>query len=241
MVIGFAGYGNVSQGAQEIFDLLPHEEIDPRKLEAFMARENVPTDRLYKVVFKEEHLVEPAEGQAFELQDYYKNPGRYRGIFDRYLPHLTGLVNCIYWTEDYPRLISKADAKLLQESGHSNLRIVGDISCDIEGSIEFTHKSTEPDKACFVYDAVANKWTDGVEGAGIVVMAVDNLPCELPKDASAAFSTALRDYIPILAKTDFTLPLDQLDLPPELAGAIITHRGELAPEYRYLEEFLAKS
>ncbi len=241
LVIGFAGYGNVSQGAQEIFDLLPHEEIAPEDLESFVEKGEARSDRLYKVVFKEEHLVEPAEGQDFELQDYYQNPARYRGIFDRYLPHMTAFVNCIYWTEDYPRLITKSDALRLQESGDSRLRVIGDVSCDIDGSVEFTYKATEPDEPSFTYDARENSFVDGVEGEGIAVMAVDNLPCELPRDASAAFSTALREYIQILANTDFTKPLDQLGLPPELAGAIITHRGELAPEYRYLEEFLAKA
>ncbi len=240
LVIGFAGYGNVSQGAQEIFDLLPHEEIAPADLEAFMAKGEGKSDRLYKVVFKEEHLVEPAEGQAFELQDYYENPARYRGIFDRYLPHMTSFVNCIYWTEEYPRLITKSDALRLQESGDSRLRVIGDVSCDIDGSVEFTHKATEPDEPSFTYDARENSFVDGVEGEGITVMAVDNLPCELPRDASAAFSTALREYIRILANTDFSKPLEELGLPPELAGAIITHRGELAPEYRYLEDYLSK-
>ncbi len=241
LVIGFAGYGNVSQGAQEIFDLLPHEEIAPGDLEAFMAKADAPSDRFYKVVFKEEHLVEPAEGQAFELQDYYKNPARYRGIFNRYQPHMTAFVNCIYWTEDYPRLITKADALRLQKSGTSRLRVVGDVSCDIDGSVEFTYKATEPDEPSFVYDAVQDSFVDGVEGDGIAVMSVDNLPCELPRDASAAFSTALKGYISQLADTDFSRPLDELGLPPELAGAIITHKGELAPDYRYLEEFLKKA
>jgi len=241
LVVGFAGYGNVSQGAQEIFDLMPHEQIAPGDLEAFMAGGGASRDKLYKVVFKEEDLVVPAEDGAFELQDYYRNPGRYRGVFHRYLPHLTALVNCIYWTEDYPRLVTKADARRLQESGDSRLRVIGDISCDIEGSIEFTRKSTEPDRACYVYDAIGDRWTDGVEGEGIAIMAVDNLPCELPREASAAFSRALKDFIPALAAADFSRPIDKLGLPPELAGAIITHQGALAPDYRYLEEFLVKS
>jgi saccharopine dehydrogenase (NAD+, L-lysine-forming) len=238
-VVGFAGSGNVSQGAQEIFDLFPHEEVDPGELAALFTGRQAPRDRLFKVVFKEEDMVLPLDRDAdFDLQDYYANPEQYRGRFADYLPSLSALVNCIYWTERYPRLISRADARSLWSAGRRNLRVVGDISCDIDGSIEFTYKSTEPDHACFVYDPITDGFKDGVEGRGIAVMAVDNLPCELPRDASDAFSKALRGYVPRLASTDFAKPLAGLGLPAELARAVITHQGALAPDYRYLEEFL---
>ena len=220
LVVGFAGYGNVSQGAQEVFDLLPHEEIAPGELADFVASGRGRADRLYKVVFKEEDMAVPKEaGSAFELQDYYKHPERYRGIFDRHLPYLTGLVNCIYWTEEYPRLITKAQARGLQEAG-APLRLVGDISCDIDGSVEFTHKATQPDEPSFVYDAVSDTFTDGVEGEGIAVMAVDNLPCELPRDASEQFSDALRVFLPALARADYSASYEKLALPDEIKRAM---------------------
>ena len=69
-VMGFAGYGNVSKGAQEIFDILPHKKVDPEDLPDLAPESNL----LYKCVFKEEHMVEPKEASAkFDLQDYYKN------------------------------------------------------------------------------------------------------------------------------------------------------------------------
>ena len=238
LVTGFAGYGNVSQGAQEIFDLFPHEEIAPDELAALYEHKSPPRDRLFKVVFKEEDLVHPPAGEEFDLQDYYDSPERYRGRFLDYLPHLTALVNCIYWTERYPHLVTKQQARELWSSGHRTLRVIGDISCDIDGSVEFTYKATEPDAPCFVYDPITGGFKDGVEGRGIVVMAVDNLPCELPRNASDHFSAALADYVPHLSATDFSLPLDELPLPSELKRAIITHGGALAPDYRYLEEFL---
>jgi hypothetical protein len=71
-------------------------------------------------------------------------------------------------------------------------------------------------------------------------MAVDNLPCELPRDASDAFSAALRDFVARLANTDFGRPLDDLGLPPELTRAVVAHRGALAPAYRYLEDSLER-
>ncbi|MCB1161735.1 MAG: bifunctional lysine ketoglutarate reductase /saccharopine dehydrogenase family protein [Candidatus Krumholzibacteriia bacterium] len=239
MVVGFAGYGNVSRGAQEIFDLFPHDEVEPGELAALFSNKQPPRDRLYKVVFREEDMVLPVDRDAdFDLQDYYANPEHYRGRFADYLPYLSALVNCIYWTERYPRLISRADARSLWSAGRRNLRVVGDISCDIDGSIEFTTKATEPDRATFVYDPISDGFKDGVEGRGIVDMAVDNLPCELPRDASNTFSAALRGFVAQLARTDFDRPFAQLGLPPELARAVVTHQGALTPDYRYLEEFL---
>ena len=240
MIFGFAGYGNVSQGAQEIFDLFPHQEIEPEELADLFKRKSPPRDRLFKVVFKEEHLVEPVErGAEFDLQEYYSSPEKYKSAFGKFLPSLTALVNCIYWTNKYPRLIDKEQARLLWNAGPRTLRVIGDISCDIDGSIEFTYKSNEPDKACFVYDPIGGVFKDGIAGRGIVVMSVDNLPCEIPKDASAHFSTSLRDYVSPLASADYTVPFGQLALPESLKKAIITYQGRLTPGYRYLEDFLA--
>ena len=68
LVCGFAGYGNVSQGAQEIFNLLPYEEIEPEKINSFFEDKNYSASRIYKVVFKEEHMVKPImENKKFDL------------------------------------------------------------------------------------------------------------------------------------------------------------------------------
>ena len=236
LVMGFAGYGNVSLGAQDVFDTLPHKEISPGQLESLFEGK-ARRDCVYKVVFREEDMVEPAGDHDFELQDYYQHPEKYRGVFSRYLPRLTALVNCIFWTPDYPRLASREDALRLQKSG-APLRVIGDISCDIEGSIEFTSKATEPDVPCFTYDALQDQWDDGVQKTGIAVMAVDILPSEIPKYSSEHFSRTLKNYLPELSLADFRQPLDKLELSPDLKRAIITHRGQLTPDYQYLSEFL---
>ena len=78
-------------------------------------------NRVYKVVFKEEHMVEPVDSShPFELQDYYDHPEHYRGVFPKYVPHLTVLMNCIYWSEKYPRLVTKEQVKKLYSE-----RIIG--------------------------------------------------------------------------------------------------------------------
>ncbi len=235
LVIGIAGYGNVSRGVQELLDLLPVIEVDPHHLsEVFSSPKG---DVVYKVVFKEEHMVEPLEGD-FDLQDYYQNPQRYRSVFARYLPYLTIFINAIYWDARYPRLVTKEDLKRLYSEGRPRLRVIGDISCDIEGAVEATVKSTDPSNPVYVYDVEKGEAVDGVEGKGPVILAVDILPSEIPKEASEYFSSVLKNFLPAIAEADFSLPFEKLNLPPELRRAVIVYKGELTPDYRYLSKFI---
>ncbi len=239
LVVGFAGYGNVSRGAQEIFDLLPSQEVGPEDLAALFKREPDP-HTLYKVVFKEEHMVEPVDPEGvFDLQDYYSHPEKYRSRFSSYVPYLTVLVNGIYWEAKYPRLVTKTFLRdLFSASERPRLRVIGDISCDVEGAIECTVKCTEPGEPVYVYNPLTGEVTDGYEGEGVVILAVDILPSELPREASVDFSAVLRQFVPAIARADYTVPFDELALPPEIKRAVIAYRGELTPNYRYLERYL---
>jgi len=239
LVIGIAGYGNVSRGAQEILDLLPVEEIAPGELAALNAARAASNRVVYKVVFTEEEMVERQEGDhPFDLQEYYDHPERYRGVFERYLSHLDILVNCIYWEPRYPRLFSKKMVRELYCEDQPRLRVIGDITCDVEGAIECTVKATEPDNPVYVYDPVADKAIDGIAGDGPVVMAVEILPSELPRESSAYFSGVLKRYIPAIAAADYSGDFASCDLPPEIKRAVIAYRGELTPDYRYIERYL---
>jgi len=238
-ICGFAGYGHVSQGAQEIFDLMPVEQIEASQLDNFIRTGNYRNDKVYKVVFKEVDLVNRKDGNRFQLQDYYDYPEHYLGAFSDYLPHLTMLINGIYWEPRYPRLITKSYLKTLFKKGQKpRLRVIGDITCDVDGSIESTVKATNSLNPIYVYDPVSEKVTDGHEGHGIVMMAVDKLPSELPREASNMFGDALIPYIAGLARTDFNQSFDILDTSDEFRGAIIAHQGRLAPDYQYLKEYI---
>lgn len=240
VICSFAGYGHVSGGAQEIFDLLPHEVIDPADLLSRAPSLSKVKNKLFKVVFKEEDIVEPIEpDRKFELQDYYRNPSKYRSIFERYLPHLSILVNCIYWDERYPRLVTVDYLKRSFSAGNTpSLRVIGDISCDIEGSIQCTVKATDPGNPVYVYHPSDATFTDGWKGTGPVMMAVDNLPCELSREASEFFGQELIPFIPQLAEADFDVPFEKLDLPPQLERAVILHKGKLTPRYEHLARYL---
>jgi alanine dehydrogenase len=193
-----------------------------------------------KVTFKEEDMVKPAQEDAsFELQDYYQHPEKYAGRFEDHLPHLDVLLNTIYWDERYPRLVTREWARAnYGPDREARLQVIGDISCDVEGSIELTLNTTQPDEPCFVYDPVTDSATPGVEGSGPVVMAVDNLPCELAREASEHFSHVLRTMVPELARADWSADFETLDLPSHLKKAVIVHRGALTPDYQYLTRYL---
>jgi alpha-aminoadipic semialdehyde synthase len=235
-IVGFAGYGNVSSGAQKLFDLLPHKSINPENISSAQS----DNYSLYKCVFKEEHLVEPIDSSNdFELYDYYEHgSAKYRSIFQKYIPFLIVLLNCIYWTKKYPRLVTKEFIRKHWNEGTRKLRIIGDISVDMEGAIEFTTITTTPDKPAFTYIIAENRPKIGFQGDGPVIIAVDNLPCELPRESSTSFSETLLQFIPILAQTDFTVNFDQLELPRELKDAIIVYQGKLTKNYEYLAQYL---
>ncbi len=240
LVIGVAGYGNVSRGAQEILELLPTRQITPAELLTLTTQAEVERNVIYKVVFKEADTVEPAEGQPFDLPEFFQHPERYRSQFEQYLPHLSVLVNCIYWDTPYPRLLTTATARqLFGGNTPAKLRVIGDISCDIEGGIEITRQSTHLDDPTFVWHPATDTTSPGVAGPGPVIMAVDNLPCELPIEASTDFGNALLPLLPALAAADFSADFEAVNLPPELKRATIVYQGQLTPAYQYLSKFLS--
>ena len=234
-IIGFAGYGHVSNGAQEILDLFPIKEISPDDLvENFNQLSN---KYVYKVIFKEKDLVEPKTADIiFELQDYYNHPEKYTSKFDRYLSYLSILMNCIYWDSRYPRLITKDYVN--QNFNNMRLKVIGDISIDINGAIEITEKATTPDMPSFIYDPETESIKDGVEGNGIVIMGVDNLPCELPIESSNEFSNSLFNFILGIVKADYKKDFEFIDLPSEIKRAVILYHGELTPNYQYIGKYL---
>jgi alpha-aminoadipic semialdehyde synthase len=239
LIIGFTGYGHVSAGAQEILDILPVKEIQPQDIESIC--KNPSNTIIYKVVFKEEHMVEPrTAGIKFDLQEYYRHPERYRSTFEQYIPFLSILMNCIFWSAQYPRLLTKQFTKeLFSKKETPCLKVIGDISADINGAIEFTEKTTSPDNPVFVYNPLTDTIIDGYEGDGIVVMVVDNLPCELPKESSESFSEILLRFVPEIMNADFTAPdFETIRLPAEIKNAVVLYRGKLTPAYQYINKFL---
>jgi len=241
LVIGITGYGNVSKGVQETLSWLPVVEVTPSELPRLCSNPPQWQNFIYKVVFKEEDMVEPiSPNDTFDLYDYYHHPEKYRSKFTQYLPYLTVLINAIYWDSRYPRLVTKSFLKDWYTRNTPRLKIIGDISCDIEGAIECTVRTTTPGDPFFVYDPITGNTTAGLEGPGIPILAVDNLPAELPRDASREFSKMVKPFVPYIVDADYSKPFDKLNLPPELKRAVIVHQGTLTPDYQYLSKYIDK-
>lgn len=236
MIVGFAGHGNVSQGAQQIFDELPYRQIEPQELSFFVNKGKADNKVVYKVVLEGEDIAEPIDpAQGFDLQDYHLHPEKYRSIFARYLPNLTYLVNCIFWRPGCPRLVTKNDIRRLYSCGRCRLRGITDISCDIEGSVECLVKCTDPGNPTYVYLPDKDAIVDGFCGQGPVMLAVDTIAAEIPLEASTYFSGVLTDFVPEVVSCDFSAGYDDLSLSGPLKKALVLHNGSFTPAYKYME------
>lgn len=233
LVIGIAGDGNVSRGVQDILEALGSSRLEPEQL---LHQQHFAGDRVHHVVFQERHLVAKREpnAEAFDLDDYYANPEGYVGCFDRYLPKLTVVMNGLYWDTRYPRLVTRHALQQLWQQ-RPPLKVIGDLGCDIGGAVEVTLKATNQESPSFVYLPAADSISDGIEGHGPVVLAVDNLPCELPREASQTFGDALMPFVEQISGAPVH---DSSHLSPPIARAVITQAGRLTPDYAYLSNFL---
>ena len=237
MIVGIMGRGNVSKGVQDIIKLFPYEEIDARSIKEAIKEKK--SNRIFMVVFRPEERVRNVFGEVYSREDYYTHPEHYISNMPKHLPFLSILFNATYWEEKYPRLVTKSHVKeLFDKYDNPKLKVIGDITCDIEGSVEFTVKATMPDEPCFVYDPFTDSIKDGVIGRGIVVMAVDNLPAELPYDASLFFSHRLKPFVPYIVRANYSTSFGRLNLPLEIKNAVIALNGELTPNFKYLEKYL---
>lgn len=229
------GYGHVSHGSRKILEALPSEEIEPEELHSRQA--DLKSDRIYISTFKEKHMVERKDGEEFVLQHYYDNPTEYKSCMEEYLDLCSIYVNAIYWDPHSPIFLSKEYLEKIQRK-NQKLIIIGDITCDINGSVQATVKPTWPDNPVFIYNAITGEDTDGYKGEGVAVMAVDNLPCEFPKEASDNFSKALMPFMESLLLNDYSKSIHDSSLPDEIKKACITHQGKLEKDFEYLAEYL---
>lgn len=241
LVTGFCGYGNVSKGAQEIYDLLPVITLKASELDEFIKKGDYSKNHVYKVEFKEEDMYSHPTEKQFSFDYFVKHPNEYSSIMYKYVPNLTMLINGIYWEDKFPKHITKAYMKERYENfSDHKLKVIGDISCDVEGSVELTVKATKSSNPAFVFEPLTGEVKDGIEGNGPVILAVTNLPAELPKEASQVFGDALLPFVEKLVTADYSKDYNDLVLPREFKDAIIAHKGKLTPNYKYLNDYLNK-
>ena len=239
LVIAVTGYGGkVAGGAWEVLERLPHRVVAPADLPKL---EEWPTHEAVLVPFGTTDLVRHrTEGSPVDKREYYDHPERYEPVVGESLPYLTALVHGILWTDRYPKFITREDTAALLDAGPTRFRLITDITCDPDGSNELLPKATSVGDPTYVIDPRTGETRGGFSGDGIVILGVDILPAELPRDASRHFSAALTPLVPALMRG---IPsLDDPSVAPELRRAVIALRGELVPPWDdNLAEPLAES
>ncbi len=236
-IIGITGHGNVSRGAQEILSGLNPLDIHPQNMLRFVAHQKKERRGIYKIVFLREEKFRAKNGSGYYFEEYLKNPGQFESNLDVYLPHLNVLINTSYWDKRYPRLVTKKMVERLSRLNPFRLEFIGDITCDVNGSIELTYKATTPQNPVFTYATQRRQYVDGFQAQGVTILAVDNLPSELPKDASLEFSRSIRDYVYQIALHGATDVTQHAALPAEIRRAVITQRHKLTKDFAYLKKY----
>ena len=159
----------------------------------------------------------------FNLEHFINNPQDYSSSALQYLKETDILISAHYWDPSSPKIFQNEDLKVLQ-----NLKIVGDITCDINGSVPTTIRSTTIEEPNYWIERYTLKEIDE-NNDGIAVMAVDNLPSELPRDSSTEFSEGIiKEVLPFLLKED----------DGRILNGTITTDGSFLEKYNYLNDYI---
>ncbi|KII95578.1 hypothetical protein PLICRDRAFT_34485 [Plicaturopsis crispa FD-325 SS-3] len=194
-IIGVTGSGNVSRGALATLALLPVEYVSASQLPQLVRDPETDRRKVYVVHIKPEDHLRRKHGAvgSWNKAEYYDSPGGWESVFsDTIAPYLSMLINGAGWTPGFPRLVSNSQLPTLlsraREVGSGRFAVVGDISCDVEGGLEFTTHATTLTAPCFTV-------RPDPALPGVRVMSVDILPTTLPKDASEAFADGVWPYL----------------------------------------------
>jgi saccharopine dehydrogenase (NAD+, L-lysine-forming) len=238
-IIGITGHGNVSKGVQEVLGLLSPAEVHPKDMGKFIRHQKYIHNEIYKIVFFREEKLRAKDKKGFYFEEYLEHPERFESNLDKYISHLNMLVHTSYWDKRYPRMLTKSIIKRLSRRKDFRLEFVGDVSCDVSGSVELTYKATSPDHAVYTYDPKKDRYIDGYKTKGITLLAVDNLPAELPVDSSQYFSGLIREYVYQIAAHGAMDITNHVAVPREVRDAVITQNGKLTKDYKYLAKSLS--
>jgi saccharopine dehydrogenase (NAD+, L-lysine forming) len=216
------GFGRVGHGAREIIDLLPITEVSPDEYLKKSFEGPVYTH------LEAEDYFAPKDGTSFVKKDFYSTPENYLSTFARYSRKSDMYIPCHFWSAKSPFILTNED--LLHTE--NRIKVVGDISCDIAGPIACTIRPSKIGNGIYGYDPMTQSEVDFRQEGAIAVMAIDNLPCELPKDASEDFGNELlKQVLPCLFGKD----------PDEVIarGSQTTTTGELTDGFSYLSNYIA--
>ena len=216
----FTGNGRVADGIREVLEQMKLKECSPQE---FISQ---PPRNAYFTQLTSWDLYHRKDGGPWDIQHFYNNHEAYCCEFDNFLPYTDILINGIYWEESMPPLFSVKDTK----QSNFAIKVIADITCDVQGSVHITMEATNIYNPTFGWSKSEQKQVAPFGEDTIDIMAVTNLPTELPKNASEEFGSLLLEHIlPLVARRDKQSILKR---------ATITSNGKLTKNYQYLTNFV---
>ncbi len=211
------GGGNVAKGSMEV---LKHANIKQISINDYL---NKKYDEAVFCTISTGERVERIDGKKFSYEDFDTNPHEYKSKIKKYLHDADMFITGHYWEAKFPKLFHPNEINKFK-----NLRIIGDITCDINGGVPTTIRSTTIAKPYYAVDVNSMKEID-LDNKGIAVMAVDNLPSELPNEASEEFGESIiSEVLPHLINQD----------DGRINRATTASKGKFYPSFSYLEDFI---
>jgi len=214
------GGGRVAGGAIEVLEKTNIKRVSPEDFLSTHFAEPVYTQ------LDVEDYVKRDDGAIFDIPAFFKNPSGHSSNFMRYAAVANVYVACHYWDNRSPFIFSREDVK----NPNWNICLVADVSCDIDGPVATTLRPSTITDPFYGYHPQKEEEVDFKNEGSIGVMAVDNLPCELPKDASVSFGEMFIEHVlePLLGN-------DPEDI---IYRASETKDGQLTPHFEYLQDYL---
>lgn len=219
--IVLTGAGRVAHGAMEVLDAMGIKKVSVDNFLNQLFEEPV-----YCQIHSDKYN-KTDDGRPFDSQEFHENPTHFMGDFLKYARVADVLIAGAYWDPRAPVLFTQSDA----QQPWFKLKVIADITCDIEGSIPSTLRASTIAEPIYDYDAQTGTEKEPLSSENhITVMAVDNLPCELPINASNDFGEQLmQNVLPHLFNND----TDEV-----IKRATITQQGKLTKKYKYLQNYI---
>lgn len=213
------GGGRVAHGAEETMGAMNIRKVTPYEFLNYSFREPVYV-QLHSHDYHESTLKKP-----FSKFDFYNHPEQFISTFGKYSTKCDVLIHCAFWDPKAPVLFTK---KEMRDPGF-HISMIADVTCDLNGSIPSTTKSTTIENKFYGYNPITESIEEPFKPGTITVMAIDNLPCELPRDASEGFGKHLFERV-----LPEIIGGDQRGL---IKRATICKNGALMPRFEYLKEY----
>ncbi|MEN8126148.1 MAG: NAD(P)-dependent oxidoreductase [Bacteroidota bacterium] len=218
--IVLTGKGRVSNGAKEMLDGMGIKEVT---VDEYLTKE------FDEAVYTQIDVLDynkRKDGKVIDMYDFFKNPTEYESDFYRFAKESDLYIACHFYGTGAPYIFTRDEAK----SPDFSIKVVADISCDIDGPVASTLRASTIANPIYGYDPLTEKEIDFLNENAIAVMAVDNLPNELPKDASLGFAhNFVNSVIPAFFNNDKDGVLER---------ARMTQNGKLTKNFAYLQDYV---